>query len=61
MIESKNDANRNLEKALQTLQQAKQHAANENKKQNEKKRKAKNNRTKRNGGRKKFSENAIEL
>ena len=35
-----NDANRNLEKALQALQQAKQRVANEKKKQNEKKRKA---------------------
>ncbi len=37
-----NDANRNLEKALQALQQAKQRVANEKKKQNEKKRKAEN-------------------
>ncbi len=42
MIESKNDANRNLEKALQALEQAKQRVANEKKKQNEKKRKAEN-------------------
>lgn len=35
-----NDANRNLEKALQALRQAKQRVANEKKKQNEKKRKA---------------------
>ncbi len=40
MIESKNDASKNLEKALQALQQAKQRVANEKKKQNEKKRKA---------------------
>ncbi len=37
-----NDANRNLEKALQALRQAKQRVANEKKKQNEKKRKAEN-------------------
>ena len=37
MIKSKNDANRNLEKALQALEQAKQRVANEKKKQNEKK------------------------
>ncbi len=37
MIESKNDASRNLEKALQALEQAKQRVANEKKKQNEKK------------------------
>ena len=42
MIESKNDASRNLEKALQELEQAKQRVANEKKKQNEKKRKAEN-------------------
>ncbi len=36
MIESKNDASRNLEKALQALEQAKQRVANEKKKQNEK-------------------------
>ena len=42
MIESKNDASRNLEKALQALEQAKQRVANEKKKQNEKKRKAEN-------------------
>ena len=42
MIESKNDASRNLEKALQVLEQAKQRVANEKKKQNEKKRKAEN-------------------
>ena len=40
MIESKNDASKNLEKALQALEQAKQRIANEKKKQNEKKRKA---------------------
>ncbi len=40
MIENKNDASRNLEKALQALEQAKQRVANEKKKQNEKKRKA---------------------
>lgn len=42
MIENKNEANRNLEKALQALEQAKQRVANEKKKQNEKKRKAEN-------------------
>ena len=36
MIESKNEASRNLEKALQALEQAKQRVANEKKKQNEK-------------------------
>ena len=46
MIESKNDASKNLEKALQALQQAKQRVANEKKKQNEKKRKAEKNRHK---------------
>ncbi len=40
MIESKNDASRNLEKALQSLEQAKQRVVNKKKKQNEKKRKA---------------------
>ena len=40
MIERKNDTSRNLEKALQALEQAKQRVANEKKKQNEKKRKA---------------------
>ena len=40
MIESKNEASRNLERALQALEQAKQRVANEKKKQNEKKRKA---------------------
>lgn len=42
MIESKNDSNKNLEKALQILEQAKKRVANEKKKQNEKKRKAEN-------------------
>lgn len=42
MIETKNEASRNLEKALQALEQAKQRVANEKKKQNEKKRKAEN-------------------
>ncbi len=36
MIESRNGASRNLEKALQTLEQVKQLVANEKKKQNEK-------------------------
>lgn len=36
MIESRNDASRNLEKALQALEQAKQRVTNEKKKQNEK-------------------------
>jgi hypothetical protein len=40
MIESKNNASKNLEKALQALTQAKQRVANEKKKQNEKKRKS---------------------
>ena len=40
MIESKNDANRNLKKASQAFEQAKQRVANEKKKQNEKKGKA---------------------
>ncbi len=40
MIEGKNDASRNLEKALQALEQAKQRVANEKKKQSEKKRTA---------------------
>ena len=40
VIENKNEASRNLEKALQALEQAKQRVANEKKKQNEKKRKA---------------------
>jgi len=42
MIESKQEVSKNLEKALQELQRAKQHVANEKKKQNEKKRKAEN-------------------
>jgi len=42
MIENQNEASRNLEKALQALEQAKQRVANEKKKQNEKKRKAEN-------------------
>ena len=42
MIENKNDASRNLEKALHALEQAKQRVANEKKKQNEKRRKAEN-------------------
>ena len=42
MIENKNESSRNLEKALQALEQAKQRVANEKKKQNEKKRKAEN-------------------
>ena len=37
MIENQNEASRNLEKALQALEQAKQRVANEKKKQNEKK------------------------
>jgi hypothetical protein len=40
MIESKNDASRNLEKALQALEQAKQRVADEKKKKNEKKRRS---------------------
>ncbi len=42
MIENKNEASRNLEKALQALEQAKQRVANEMKKQNEKKCKVEN-------------------
>ena len=42
MIQNRNEANRNLEKALQALEQAKQRVANEKKKQSEKKRKAEN-------------------
>ncbi len=42
MIETKNEVSKNLEKALQELQRAKQRVANEKKKQNEKKRKAEN-------------------
>ena len=37
MVENKNDTSRNLEKALQALEQAKQRVANEKKKQYEKK------------------------
>jgi sRNA-binding protein len=40
MIENKQEISKDLEKALQVLQQAKQRVANEKKKQNEKKRKA---------------------
>ncbi len=40
MIETKAEISKNLEKALQELQRAKQHVANEKKKQNEKQRKA---------------------
>ena len=40
MIDSNNEVGKNLEKALQALEQAKQHVANEKKKQNEKKRKS---------------------
>lgn len=42
MIENRNEDSRNLERALQALEQAKQRVANERKKQNEKKRKAEN-------------------
>ena len=42
MIETKAEVSKNLEKALQALEQAKQRVANEKKKQNEKKRKAEN-------------------
>ncbi len=42
MIESKQEVSKDLEKALQALEQAKQRVANEKKKQNEKKRKAEN-------------------
>lgn len=42
MIENKNEASKELEKALQALEQAKQRVANEKKKQNENKRKAEN-------------------
>ena len=42
MIESNKEVNKDLEKALQALEQAKQRVANEKKKQNEKKRKAEN-------------------
>ena len=37
MIENKEEVSRNLEKALQAFEQAKQRVANEKKKQNEKK------------------------
>ena len=40
MIESKQEISKDLEKALQALELAKQRVANEKKKQNEKKRKA---------------------
>ena len=40
MIESKQEISKDLEKALQALEQAKQRVANEKKKQNEKKRNA---------------------
>ena len=39
MIENKVEVSKDLEKALQALEQAKQRVANEKKKQNEKKRK----------------------
>ena len=42
MIENKNEVSKDLEKALQALEQAKQRVANEKKKQNDKKRKAEN-------------------
>ena len=42
MIETAEQYSRDLEKALQALEQAKQRVANEKKKQNEKKRKAEN-------------------
>ena len=42
MVENKQEVSKNLEKALQALEQAKQRVANEKKKQNEKKRKAEN-------------------
>ena len=42
MIENNNTVSKDLEKALQALEQAKQRVANEKKKQNEKKRKAEN-------------------
>ena len=42
MIESNKEVSKDLEKALQVLQQAKQRVANEKKKQNQKKRKAEN-------------------
>ncbi|MBD5545019.1 MAG: hypothetical protein HDR01_12490 [Lachnospiraceae bacterium] len=42
MIESKQEISKDLEKALQALEQVKQRIANEKKKQNEKKRKSEN-------------------
>ena len=42
MIENKNEVSKDLEKALQVLEQAKRRVVNEKKKQNEKKRKAGN-------------------
>ena len=42
MIENKQEVSKDLEKALQALEQAKQRVANEKKKQNEKKRKVEN-------------------
>lgn len=42
VIESNNKVSKDLEKALQALEQAKQRVTNEKKKQNEKKRKAEN-------------------
>ena len=42
MVENKVEVSKDLEKALQALEQAKQRVANEKKKQNEKKRKAEN-------------------
>ena len=42
ITENKNEASKDLEKALQALEQAKQRVANEKKKQNEKKRKVEN-------------------
>ncbi len=42
MIETKAEVSKDLEKALQALEQAKQRVTNEKKKQNEKKRKAEN-------------------
>lgn len=42
MIENKNEISKDLEKALQVLEQAKRRVANEKKKQNEKKRRAEN-------------------
>ena len=42
MLENKNEVSKDLEKALQALEQAKARVANEKKKQNEKKRKVEN-------------------